>query len=715
MLWDFLLWNERHELTEGTIANVAVLRDTPTGLVWITPHVGCGLLAGVMRESLLAQDQLQEGTVSLSEVIECSRFPGFNFHVNCAKATKVLQQRPQGVLCKSRTVRKIFHISQHRGENMQPVERSLRDHDHLGKEDDDGRTEYKWKLVGITDERFEHLVTQMKYRLSEGQGECVYEIGVLDCGLPRGVTEAEFRESIDTLRRMAGRLQAELTIACEKVVQEEPEVLKCAEILVRKYAYEEVIDIRLALCGAVGSGKSTLVGVLTRGVLDNGHGSARQNVFNHLHEIESGLTSSISQQTVGFDASGKLVSYVMDELGPITSDQIAEMSTKLFTLFDLAGHEKYLKTTVAGMTGAAPHYACVVIAADRGLERMTKEHIGLCVALKIPFFVVVTRCDVVTEANHRACLAAIRDLLASPGVCKVAYPVENENDVWICIRNMKGGQTAPIFSVSNKTGQDLTLVQKFLNLLPARKDWEALASQPTEVVIAKIYPQVAASGTVASGVVQQGVVCLGDSLLLGPDEDGEYHPVQVSSMHVKRMNVKKAEAGLHASFALQHADSVQVKKGMVLLDPKTKPAAFWQFEADVKIEFTANVVETNFQPVVHCHMMRQNARIVLPPSCPGLQTGDTARVTFEFLYQPEFLKSQMPIVFIEGSTRGFGTIVQVLPGEGRAPPKRRAKTTEPDSNPEVLLHSPEATELSSRGSRSGRKKPQEEEFNLYAD
>jgi hypothetical protein len=49
------------------------------------------------------------------------------------------------------------------------------------------------------------------------------------------------------------------------------------------------------------SGKSTLVAVLTHGsdgrpLLDNCRGSARMAVFRHKHEIESGRTSSISQQ-----------------------------------------------------------------------------------------------------------------------------------------------------------------------------------------------------------------------------------------------------------------------------------------------------------------------------------------------------------------------------------------------------------------------------------
>lgn len=67
----------------------------------------------------------------------------------------------------------------------------------------------------------------------------------------------------------------------------------------------------LAVAGSMDSGKSTLVAVLTHGVdgrplLDNGHGSARMAVFRHKHEIETGRTSSISQQMLGYDDEGKV-------------------------------------------------------------------------------------------------------------------------------------------------------------------------------------------------------------------------------------------------------------------------------------------------------------------------------------------------------------------------------------------------------------------------
>ena len=43
-------------------------------------------------------------------------------------------------------------------------------------------------------------------------------------------------------------------------------------------------DIRIAVIGNVDSGKSTIVGVLTKGEFDDGRGSARSKVFNYSHE-----------------------------------------------------------------------------------------------------------------------------------------------------------------------------------------------------------------------------------------------------------------------------------------------------------------------------------------------------------------------------------------------------------------------------------------------
>ena len=64
---------------------------------------------------------------------------------------------------------------------------------------------------------------------------------------------------------------------------------------------------RCAVVGNVDAGKSTLLGVLTHGELDNGRGYARQKLFRHKHEAESGRTSSVGNDILGFDSSGQVV------------------------------------------------------------------------------------------------------------------------------------------------------------------------------------------------------------------------------------------------------------------------------------------------------------------------------------------------------------------------------------------------------------------------
>lgn len=50
-----------------------------------------------------------------------------------------------------------------------------------------------------------------------------------------------------------------------------------------------------------------MLGVLVKGGLDDGRGKARVNLFRHKHEIESGRTSSVGMEIMGFDVHGDIV------------------------------------------------------------------------------------------------------------------------------------------------------------------------------------------------------------------------------------------------------------------------------------------------------------------------------------------------------------------------------------------------------------------------
>lgn len=57
---DVILWNERGEVTESTIANVVIRRDGRL----VTPPVDCGLLAGTFRDHLLKAGEIEEGVIT---------------------------------------------------------------------------------------------------------------------------------------------------------------------------------------------------------------------------------------------------------------------------------------------------------------------------------------------------------------------------------------------------------------------------------------------------------------------------------------------------------------------------------------------------------------------------------------------------------------------------------------------------------------------------
>ncbi|KAL7414675.1 hypothetical protein BDY24DRAFT_384172 [Mrakia frigida] len=86
----------------------------------------------------------------------------------------------------------------------------------LSAEDDDkGHIEYKLKLTAATPDRFNRLVTQLKWRLLQGGGEAMYEIGVLDDGTLVGLSRTDLLASLRTLERMADELGATVVVLKE--------------------------------------------------------------------------------------------------------------------------------------------------------------------------------------------------------------------------------------------------------------------------------------------------------------------------------------------------------------------------------------------------------------------------------------------------------------------------------------------------------------------
>jgi len=54
-----------------------------------------------------------------------------------------------------------------------------------------------------------------------------------------------------------------------------------------------------------------------------------------------------------------------------------------------------------GMIGLCPDFAMIMIGSNMGITRMTKEHLGITLALKMPFFIVLTKIDICPENIYK--------------------------------------------------------------------------------------------------------------------------------------------------------------------------------------------------------------------------------------------------------------------------------------------------------------------------
>lgn len=269
---------------------------------------------------------------------------------------------------------------------------------------------------------------------------------------------------------------------------------------------------RIAILGNVDAGKSTMVGCLTRKIQDNGRGYARQFSFGHAHELDSGRTSDISIYPMGFDKEGNL-----SGIRAPSGRQVPMKRRELWTnvnkeadsvalLIDLCGHERYFKSTCKGVVSQMPHYAMLLVAAnknpafllesgDRSRGRsekqrastkstnMTRQHLGIIHGMHIPFFIVVTKIDLPAKEVFHDTMSGLATLLrrnfkCEPKLMRSEELVDEGLEDILCkrcieVETKKKGivrkvrrRIIPIFAVSSVTGEGMPLLTRFLYKLP---------------------------------------------------------------------------------------------------------------------------------------------------------------------------------------------------------------------------------------------------------
>jgi len=452
--------------------------------------------------------------------------------------------------------------------------------------------------------------------------------------------------------------------------------------------------IRVAIVGNVDSGKSTLVGVLTKGQSDDGRGSARLKVFNYPHEAQNGRTSSIAQEIMGFDENGEQI--FAERFVQSKNKYWAEVvgrSKKIVALVDLCGHEKYLKTTMLGMVGLVPDYVLIVIGANLGLSRMTKEHLGIALALNLPFMIVMTKTDMVSDEILKQTMSDLTKLLNANIVGKkplvIDYETKPTNDDLIsemkdfnvnsnklsekeeqlldkAVDAINSERICPIFKVSSVSGEGVAQLTRFLYKLKSRTGFNKDMSNKSAPVEFDIHEKfvVQGIGLVVSGLLKSGTVTTNTQLLMGPTKMNEYKQVSVRSIHFNRVPVDEVYSGQFCTLALkplkkkEEIDKNDLRKGVVLLDNSLMPKPCWGFDAEVSILHHSSTILPGYEAVMHCGVIRQSVRIVKMDR-ELLRSGDKGLITFKFMFNSEYLKPDSTFLLREGRTKILGVISKV--------------------------------------------------------
>jgi len=626
----------------------------------------------------------------------------------------------------------------------------------LDPENDAGPVEYKYTLQDGNSLIYQARASQLHYRLQEGNGLAILYLGVTDNGYQLGLTSDCLELSLDHLMKILELVDGKITNtelsknqqpieSCFKQlylsyntpislinpgptinttditdaddaintgpddndkyfttkelsvgwtirpIPDNPVLEKPRYVLRLEISRQIQVnrETRIVVIGSVDSGKSSLVGVLTSNKLDNGRGSARSIVCNHRHEIESGRTSSIGQRLLGLDHHGKILNSLRT-----SSDELIEKSSRLVSLIDLAGHLKYLNTTVRGVCGHFPDHALIIIDAAKtnAITPMTKEHIALGYLQRIPMSIIFTKIDKAEETVYKKNHNTIKTLLKSINYNVLHIKTEQDLDFYhkqYCL------ELVPLFTISNVQGTNLELLTRHLHQVPSNSDFAKKILEPFHASINETFT-VTGVGTVISTIVLSGTAEARQVHWLGPFHDGSFRKVTVKSIQYKRTNVAKCISGQAVTFALRGIERQEILKGMVLLDGKQpEPRGTKKYIAEITIVGRHSTsIKEFYEPVINIDNVRQVARITkitniksklgsttqdqspivvskstkedeitqpfsvrpIDTSSTCLRSGDTATIEFEFKYHPVYLREGGLMMFREQKVKGYGVL-----------------------------------------------------------
>lgn len=380
-------------------------------------------------------------------------------------------------------------------------------------------------------------------------------------------------------------------------------------------------EFYISVIGNVDSSKSTTIGYLTNpGMFDDGNGSLRSLVCKHPHEKESGRTSDISQRYIKYP-------------------------DRIINFIDLCGHEKYLRTTINGLSSIYPDLSIVCIS-DK-ITRMTKEHLGICITMNIPILILFTKIDIIPPQITQGLIRELKHMLGY----KKMFEIKNNQDLLL------SNNFIPFIKTSNKTGNGMNLLVDFLKNIPKR-----LFSKKEGVFTVDHIYNISGYGTVLSGYNNISNVEVGDSLYLGSFENGNFIEVKVRSIHDDyKKFVDKLTPGLRGCLCIKsrYLKNKNIRPGMIL--SKTIQQVHKSFTARVKIFHHQTSIKPGYQAFANIGSISEPIILKTIKNKNGdvIRSGEEALVTFDFLKNYNYVEIGQYLIFRENLTRGIGTILQL--------------------------------------------------------
>jgi len=240
--------------------------------------------------------------------------------------------------------------------------------------------------------------------------------------------------------------------------------------------------------------------------------------------------------------------------------QLTLPSGRRLSVVDVPGHERFVKTMVAGATGG--DLFLLVVAADDGVMPQTREHLRVLELLDIPAgAVALTKTDMVDPEMVELARADVEEFLLSTRYAG-----------------------APIVAVSGVTGEGLAELLAHLDRL-GEKVPPRLAYPATRMPVDRVF-SLKGIGTVITGTLWSGSLSAEDSVAVLPPRTGysgsvaSVRELRVRSVQVHDREVRRAEGGQRVALNLTGGDRDDVTRGQwVVKDPGIEPT----YLADVRL------------------------------------------------------------------------------------------------------------------------------------